>query len=581
MGAFFLTRAEAGVPEPQNVARLKRVFADEGLGIPREFRAQGWHIAVYPKLCGGDARLHVVDADNFAFVAGTLLYKGKTGHEALETLFSDVASGRFDWEDARGAYALGLCQAGRFTLRCDPVGVYKIYRDDSWRVIASSFPAILATIPAPTARRQGVYEYVFQAATYGSKTVIDQIMVADHRHVIELGAPVRLLPVPPAPQGAAAEQPFDVHLERSLAVLRTWFRDIVSVFGDNIEVALSGGYDSRFILALLREQGIRPRLYVYGRAQDKDVCIAHKIAAGEGLPLRHTDKALRPKPPPDALASVVAHNCLLFDGYPPDGIFDTGADAATRAERAAGGALVLTGGGGEIFRNFFHLPDRPFTVRQMIWTFYSQYDPASCTTAFREADYVAELAAATAHTLGRNSDALTRWEIEYLYPYFRCSYWMGRGHSIDQVFGFALAPFAIGQVIAAALDVPIRFKNHGRFEAAMIRAADPALARYPSNYGHDFTGDPPLACRLKEYGNLLRPPVLRRYSFRIKNRRPAPRPYALRAENLRHVIDPGFPAMSAFFRPDRVHETSQFARLCTLEYLFSRYGVNCRAGDGC
>jgi asparagine synthase (glutamine-hydrolysing) len=580
MGAFFLAQAAAGVPEPGNVARLKRAFADEGLGMPRELRAQGWHLAVYPKLCGGDAQLHVMDADNFAFVTGTILYKGKAASEALATLFSDAIAGRFDWADARGAYALGLCLAGRFTLRCDPVGVYKIYRDDSWRVIASSFPAILAGILAPTASRQGVYEYVFQAATYGGKTIVDQIMIADHRHVIELGPPVRLQPVPPAPKGAAAEQPFDVHLDRSLATLRARFRDIVSAFGDNIEVALSGGYDSRLILALLRDHGVRPRLYVYGRAQDKDVSIAHKIAAGEGLPLRHTDKALRPKPAPDALPAVVARNCLLFDGYPPDGIFDTGVDAATRAERATGGALVLTGGGGEIFRNFFHLPDRTFSVRQLIWTFYSQYDPASCTAAFRETDYVAELAAATAHTLGREGEVLTRWDVEYLYPYFRCSYWMGRGHSIDQVFGFALAPFTIRDVIAIALDVPIRFKNHGRFEAALIRAADPVLACYPSGYGHDFAHDPPLARRLKEYGNLLRPPVLRRYSFRIKHRHPAPRPYALQDETLRRVIDPRFPIMSAFFQPDRVHETSQFARLCTLEYLFSRYGVNCRASEG-
>ena len=66
--------------------------------------------------------------------------------------------------------------------------------------------------------------------------------------------------------------------------------------------------------------------------------------------------------------------------------------------------------------------------------------------------------------------------------------------------------------------IPIGWKNHGAYEAELIRRADARLASYPSGYGHDFGGPPPLTQRLADYGTYLRPPWLRRYAYRLKNR---------------------------------------------------------------
>jgi hypothetical protein len=68
----------------------------------------------------------------------------------------------------------------------------------------------------------------------------------------------------------------------------------------------------------------------------------------------------------------------------------------------------------------------------------------------------------------------------------------------------------------------------------------------------------------------MRPPLLRRYAFRIKARLPGSpdhaRPY-------RDVIEPGKGIMSRYFRVAHVRDPGQYARLCTLEYLFDRYGI--------
>ena len=200
---------------------------------------------------------------------------------------------------------------------------------------------------------------------------------------------------------------------------------------------------------------------------------------------------------------------------------------AATSPRASSGrtddALALNGGGGEIFRNFFYLPDRALSLSEFIWTFYSQFDPASAAGTFREDEYMDGLARRRAACARRRKpSASSRRDVELLYPAFRCRYWTGRNTSVNNRFGWALTPFVERRTVASAVDVPIAFKNHGRFEAALINAFSPSLARYPSAYGHDFAGDVPLKRRIKDQLTLLRPPLLRRYAFRIKARMQPP-----------------------------------------------------------
>jgi hypothetical protein len=573
MGAFFVLRDGADPHRQEGVlARLHGHFRTCGFAAPWEAKTRHCHVAVYPKLNSGTPQVHAVDSANFAFATGTLIYKGKAGRDALAQIWSDNAAGRFERDRLRGAYALGLCADDRLRLSIDALGTYKAYHDADWATVSSAFLAVLGGRERPKPDRQGIYEYVFQAATYGGRTLVDGIRLIDHRHAIELADKAAVVPQPDHPAPPAENLSFAAHLERNVAALRQWFGEFVSCFGDRIDTALSGGYDSRLILAVLRDRGANPRLHVYGGPGDEDVRLARQIAEGERLNLIHVDKTHAKLPSAEAMPRIVARNLDLLDAYPVDGIFDNGTDVATRVERAAGDALALNGGGGEIFRNFFYLPDRAVSLNEFIWTFYSQFDPASATDAFREDDYMNGLADAVQHALGSKAQGLSRRDVEQLYPAFRCRYWTGRNTSVNSRFGWALTPFIERATVASAIDVPIAFKNHGRFEAALINAFSPSLARYPSAYGHDFAGDVPLQRRLKDQLTLLRPPLLRRYAFRIKARMQPPAQGGT-DRSWQAAIDPSFPLMREFFRIGHVRERGQFLRICTLEYLFSRSSI--------
>jgi asparagine synthase (glutamine-hydrolysing) len=460
------------------------------------------------------------------------------------------------------------------------MGVYKIYRADAWSVVSSSFLLALTAIDRPLLDHQGVYEYVFEGATFGGRTIVKGLQLLDRRQVGALGQRARLQAIPDSrpenlARGAFARGAFARHVERTVGELSDWFGEFAAAFGGNVDTALSGGYDSRLILALARAGGRRPRVHVYGGPNDPDVAIAKAIAAGEGFPLEHIDKSARQPPSPGEFGAVVERNMLAFDGNPPDGIFDGGADLASRLDRCRGGALALNGGGGEIFRNFFYLRDGRFGIRDVLAAFHSQFDPASATELFAEGAYIAHMAHAMEQTLGRGGERLSRVEVEYLYPYFRCAFWMGRNNSINSRLGHALTPFIDPAIVAGALGVPLAFKNHGRFEAALIAAIDPVLARYPSAYGHDFVTPPPWQRRLKSTLDMWRPVMLRRYSFRLKARlKPAQRPRLLQADYLGQVVDPAMPAMARFFRLANLRAADQFARAATLEYLCQRYRLS-------
>src|SRR3546814_8230025 len=91
-----------------------------------------------------------------------------------------------------------------------------------------------------------------------------------------------------------------------------WSSDVCS--SDLIDSALSGGYDSRLLLALARDAKLAPRLHVYGRPGDSDVVCAQAIARAEGLALHHVDKSTVPQPEPARYPDIVHANYLAFDG---------------------------------------------------------------------------------------------------------------------------------------------------------------------------------------------------------------------------------------------------------------------------
>ena len=118
------------------------------------------------------------------------------------------------------------------------------------------------------------------------------------------------------------------------------------------------------MLACLRRHGARPRvLRLWQRAASRMSGWPPRSPGREGFPLAVIDKNDQPIIPPGQFAEIAHRNFLAADGYGYGGIFHNGAEIAESARRVRGNAIAFNGGGGEIFRNFFYLPDREYTIQ--------------------------------------------------------------------------------------------------------------------------------------------------------------------------------------------------------------------------
>ena len=369
----------------------------------------------------------------------------------------------------------------------------------------------------------------------------------------------------------------DASLRQSIALLDRYFGAVKRSFGDRVRCALSGGYNSRLILACLRRHGIAPSVYVYGRAQEGDVRIAAQIARGEGFPLDVTDKDDRPIIPPMEFAETAHRNFLATDGYGYAGIFHNGAETDELARRVLGDTIAVNGGGGEIFRNFFYLLDREYTISEILWSFYSQFDPATCTSVFDGVGYYNGLERKVMDLLGCEERRLPRPTVEWLYHSFRCRAWDGKVDSIAGWYGFTAMPYLEGPITEHASALPLHAKKHGAYEAELIRRIDSRLAGYPSIYVHDFSKTPPLSRRLTDYWTYLRPPWLRRYTYRLRYFYPSGEwPVYLALPYQEAVLPGGIALLRRLFRLERVVDQAQCARILSLEYALRYFAGRVR-----
>ena len=571
MGGFFFVSKQSNPAYENELKTGREQFALGGFNKPITFDFPLFIIDYYPKIMQSAHQYVRFASGDFIFATGAFFYGGRSGEEALKA-FHSVEDSLRALESTHGHFAVVLRKNGRTILLTDPLGAYQVFYTRELQCVTTSFLAAAAATATRTIQGLETYEYVFNGVTLGNATPFREVLRLDVSEwmqldpVISITAATRSL-LPPEDQA-----PFNQLVSRNLERLLAYVKTIAPLFADNIRLALSGGYDSRLLLALFRRAGLSPRLFVYGLDTDADVRLAKHIATSEMMHLDHIDKSVPRSMDPAAYVATINTNFHSEDGLHPEGIFGGGAELAARCARSACGALHVSGGGGEIYRNFFYLFDRPLTPRAFVKVFYSGFDPAQCSPFFSARQYQQSVESKIARLVVPIRNRLSRRQVELLYPFFRCQSWFGRDISINNRWGYSIYPFLDHKIVDEGLRVPIRYKHFGNFESALIRAADPVLAGYPSNYGHDFARSAPPWAAVNWAVQYARPPWMRGRAFRIKSwlRGYEHRQVLLSADYLRQIIDLRFPYMSQFFRLSDVQSSAHFARICTLEYLYHR-----------
>lgn len=571
MAGFYLCRNDERAPERLAAARAQ--FVRHGFAAPTDFATPehvGFHV---PFIHGGPAGF-LQRGDDFIAAAGTLVFDGKLGTPALEALLDGFELPFTDWERLSGHFALLVRKRGRTALLTDFFGAFQLFHDRRFEVVSTSFLATAASLPRLSWTRQGVYEFAFNVFPVGDDTVFEEIRRLGPDLQVELGPEVVRHPVAKPLPATVSDLPLEARIERVATLLRREADPFVAEWGDRMQCPLSGGLDSRLALALLRDRGVKPHVYVYGRPGMEDVEIARAIGAAEGFEVELFQKAAWRDIDTDEYAAQVERNFHETDALVTDGgLFDNGGNAFARHARQEGGQLAVSGGCGEVFRNFFYLPDRPLRAREVAEAFFARFTTADTTDAFDPRSFVATVEAKALAALGLPADAqapLPRPLIEQLYPRLRCRAFFGREISLVARQGGYFMPFFDRAVIEEALTLPMDLKNLGRFEAALLTHLDPRLASRPSAYGHAFDQPPTREHIMSEWSTRTRPIMMRRYSYAMRRRLgPMTDEHGglLSPIYLGRVLDLHFPHMRQFFEMANVADSGLYRRIATLEYL--------------
>ncbi|MBV9883408.1 MAG: hypothetical protein JO276_10410 [Sphingomonadaceae bacterium] len=578
MAGLFLVQSRDRAFAEGALAAAKAQYASHGFGKGVALQAPGWRLLHFPYIAGGPETL-LVDGEDFVAIAGTFTCDGLMGRPALQALLAMEALETPDWSRLGGQFVALVHRAGRSFVFADYFAAFQLFHDAGMRIFSTSLLAATHALPRLSFDTQGVYEFAFNVVPIGNDTIFAELKTLGPDRVLVLdedGIRATIVPRPlPEPEKLPLAARIAAHRERLMAIVS----DHVRQFGDNIRCPLSGGLDSRLALAALRAAGSRPHLFVYGGAGSIDVRIARRIAEAEGFGIEWVDKEAWREVSPDEFPDLVERNFQLYDGLPNYGeLFENGANAAARAARHADGALSASGGCGEIFRNFFFLPDRPLSAAAVARTFFARYAKEDVTAAFDERAFLRGLEDKILLALGRRSDRgrLPRGLIEQIYPRIRCRALFGREISLEAWYGAYLMPFLDHRLVAEAMKLPLGLKNAGRFEAKLLAAIDPVLARHRSAYGHHFARRPSIRHRFDEWSTRIRPVALRQRSYALRRRLgPVADEHGglLTPEYMSRVIDLDFPIMRRFFRPEAIAgDSGLMRRVANLEYFAAKLG---------
>ncbi len=471
----------------------------------------GWMHALHENMPPSEWLAH----DQSACCVGTLWYRGRFGRSALPALLNETsAGGAIDELQLRGNFALFLRTANRCLLLNDAMGLVRIYASRDRRFYSTSWLATCAYSGAVKIDEAAAVEYVLLGASHSDQTVADGVVT------LPLGKAFNLAvgrTDDRAIEYIDNDTPCPASIDVASAIIRSRLQtrctEIVNAFPRAIRMALSGGFDSRLILAGMLERGAHPKLFVYGTEDCADVRLARQVAQCVGLPLDVVDKAAAASKKPLPEREDLVQNALFFDGLPNDGIFDTGVDRLTRLAQTEQGHIVLNGGGGEILRNYFYLPNRRWLPRDIVHAFYRGFDrrvfrDAKALTLYEERLGTAIALAARANALSRGK-RLNREDVELLYPLFRCHHWMAVNNSVSTRHGYFITPLLDLALIRLACRLPLTWKNAGRLQALVIRSLHPAAAGPVSTHGFSFRTGPDTRAVVADWSIRMRPTRLR------------------------------------------------------------------------
>lgn len=374
------------------------------------------------------------------------------------------------------------------TAWCDRYGIAQLfsYHADGIAAVSTSSTLLAALFRCP-ADKTALIGFALTGSYLGSAsgfTGVEKVALGE-RLVLENGTARHENAPSPLDYRGKPESSLEDVTEAFVAAVRRMH----SAFPD-AEIELSGGLDSRLILAALPPEARRgKRAMTIGPAGSGDARVAALLAEREGLSHRLVPSDGFGGLDADAFAALIERIALGYDhlANPLDKLAIVSAGMAAGAEPDA----RFGGQNGEILRGFYYTaqpidqrPSEDLARRLVRWRIEAN-DRVS--DDLLDGDRVREAtAAARAHCVALLlSGGESHWwqALDRLYLTQRMPRWVGAGSANRFIGRTSLYPFLDPDFVDAAMRLPGSLKRNSQAAYRILSRIDPALALVPLDNG--------------------------------------------------------------------------------------------------
>ena len=460
VAAFFFHPTETKV-DAETVLDL---FSRQKLELALKLELAKGVLFIFESAWGNSAeRTHpIIDPQRKAFFCGQGLYQKRPIRLQFDSICDGWEAGTLNFNDFIGQFFMILETNGQARCTGDDSSFFKVYSDGN--LISSSFLALVKLKRDLTWNRDYCELYLEFGFGHPLESFFNEIFVLDglnefNLYDLEDRKPKKVVRTPwsenPDYQSALKEHAWEL-----IEVYRGICQEQPAYLG------LTGGLDSRLVLAILRAARIETEVFTKGEPQDIDFRISRQIAKELGIDFHHPDERL-PGLPMDSF--------YYWDGPNHWGHDDCESDLAVEKWRAGLAAQVLSGLGIGLYRDIWFHRNAKMSLRTLLLQKYHDTNP----------DQVVRLAQAAARFMRVSLETpLERGRFDDFHFFFRCSALWGRRISVQGRHSNKFIPMLGTHMYRLCSSLPVEWRYNARFQRDLITGLAPELARFDTTYGY-------------------------------------------------------------------------------------------------
>lgn len=475
------------------------IYERKELPLSKTFSADNLHFAIYKKFAIDNENLVELSNGDFIFSYGTFVYQEQFGPEGLKAFYNDFDESLKAVQDVTqlmGQYGLVLRKNGQLYVLNDNAGIIRIHhaQEDGDICISNSFLATLAMLDKKHLSKHEVYEFLFNKAVYGNKTICKEVALIDSHKVIKLvDNQVQMLPKKIDMNQFAKDQSltFEESLNQMVENTKKYFAVIKNQFDGKISCDLTGGSDTRLMHCLLKNAEAKYNAVTYSVNVDPrckeypEVKIAKHISEKEGL--KHTVGKTQEEIP--NYAQELLKTYYVNDGLLHRLLYEGPQWRKLYEERSKFSSVVLHGQGGECFRDRGVLFDNSVSMMKYIHDYpynFVPYDYSYCKN-FQIKDYSNTVCKKMDELLedfvGKPVRELGVWEKEMMYNETYHKFFGSRKVAWLHQYLYMFDPFIDPQIAYPSFKVPFVHKQDTKLMNAMKETLSPEMLSYPQFHG--------------------------------------------------------------------------------------------------